>query len=378
MTAKLIRILLTALACLVPSSALHCQDAKALERNLAEARAAIKAKDYTGARLSAKAALLVDESSQEAFILLSDAYAGLNQKDDAIKAALDTVDAPAKGNKNAAGFTGRAVKRLGELAATLATFVSLRTETISQILKIRQKALKDKRSGDDTWLVQRAALVHPSNPEVEKLTGGKNPRAPVEEPEAPSVKKADGNSSLLLEPANWTLRNAGPGSQVKDGVLTLMSNGDLMIAESRLLIESKKTARKFKLTLETWYKPIGGKDETILFVTFMPEKTSSDNDHAVCLRLTGARKACFLEVDANSSGWKPIISRDLPPDSFAAEQWCTLKITWDAEQKFLTAETDTDTLFKETLDSDTVTDRYLSLGYGSASEGRFRNLTVTK
>ena len=110
MTAKLIRILLTALACLVPSSALHCQDAKALERNLAEARAAIKAKDYTGARLSAKAALLVDESSQEAFILLSDAYAGLNQKDDAIKAALDTVDAPAKGNKNAAGFTGRAVK----------------------------------------------------------------------------------------------------------------------------------------------------------------------------------------------------------------------------------------------------------------------------
>ncbi|MCC6574859.1 MAG: hypothetical protein IT462_13855 [Planctomycetes bacterium] len=352
----------------------------ALDKNLGDARAAIKAKDYDTARIAARAVLSSDPLHQEGRLLLSDAHEGLNQSNEAVIQAMLAIDSPSRGNKSSASLVTRATKRVQDKSPNLLAFVNQRKDSTGLLLKLRTKALSDKRAQDAEWLATRLGLLSPWHPEVEKLTAGVSPRSQGGEKKTP-VK---GTGVDLLEyPDKWTLKNLGGKSEISALEMVLLKPADGFIGEARLLEDDYKTPDSFTLSFELKWDggDVDGSGDSSFWLIFCAQKVTDFSDAAVTIDLTHSKKRVCGYADhpkVDDPLWKIQEWRNLGDDKVKAGQWHALSVSFSGADRKLKVMNDKVELLTFTTSENKLSQRYISFGIGNCAEAAIRNVFLKK
>ncbi|MCA8913079.1 MAG: tetratricopeptide repeat protein [Planctomycetes bacterium] len=359
---------------LLAGAALHAQTA---QENLAAARKALKAREWDEAVLSAKAVLSSDPGNQEAHFILSEAYAGDGQDDEALLAAIDAYDAPRRGLRAASGWAGKARKRIKSLSPTLDEFLGLRGDAAGALMKQRKSADKAKRQYDVEWIEMVAFRVAPTEDVVLKDTGRRSEEYWRLRGHGGSKPKLEsGYVRLLEEPKSWVFIDEGPGSKKDEQQIVLCRHPKGYIPMVVLDKDDLRTGERFALRYSVKWTPLkenpnGYKPR--LYCFFLPKSRPGPTDKGVSITPTDpGAKVSFIHGEEDHS-LRPTAEEKLKFELVKPDQWIDVEIRWAGKGSVLKVLIDDDVKLTTTPNEHDPLNMYIGFGFGDVEEGVIRN-----
>lgn len=347
------------------------QDAARIKQNLDSAAAAIRKSQYGEALTCLKAVFHLDAHHQEAHILACDVCQKLDKPDDAMSHALHAYDASKFSDKNA-GKRARDIARWIRTASpTLANFIDTRANCAEQLLALRKKAEKAKRSTDMAWLLARVVEVAPTHEEVESLAGKAGPRVHVYV-HKPVV------TQLLTDSADWLLVNQTQDSGLKGGVLTLCRGEGPEFCDAGYA--KTQLRQSFEVAMEVRFKQrSSGRDPHIsLMFGTAPEARKVSSLYSVSINpLTEGEMQLRYSEPLGANKWKVLAGAAIPNGEIVEDEWAKVKVEYDHEQRTFSVSIGDKALLVKTLDAAVPLGLWFRLGAGTMVRIEVRNLTAT-
>lgn len=305
--------------------------AQSLRANLNSAKSSLSSKDWDDAILSAKAALIIDNSHQEAYYLLHSAYAGAGTQSKAILAAVDCYDAPPKDKKKSKGIIKKVRKFIKISSSTLNEFLDLRANTARDLMKTRKSAQKAKQHSDVEWIELIAFRLAPTDATVLKGTsrrGEKFWRLRGHGGSKPLME--EGFVSLLSEPDDWKLFDVSDDGRISADKIVIMPREHGYIGIAFLPKDEFKTASGF--TLRYSFKWTKLKDppsiRTRVYAVFMKHARPSASDVFVTVTFDDKSPSVSFARNTKGQGLRPVSESVLEAGSVGEGKWIDVEISW--------------------------------------------------
>lgn len=290
------RPLFLALALLttLPGALCAQDEAEAIARNLADGELALKEKRFHDARIALLAVLELQHDHANALAALSDVHLAQERPPEALAAAIASIDAPRPENKNAAATAHfRALASARTVSPTLAGFIELRAKTAGEVLRLRARAEREKRTDDARWLLNRASAVAPYDQAVQAARAGE----PAERRNhalygvyrvlygAPSAVDSIEGFRDVTDPGNWRKSLDRPTVTLENGEIVFRcrqrpDDVDLICEGVENRLEGD-----FSVKFEAWYKPLKETYPRIFFT--VRNAANGATGHAIVLKPCG-------------------------------------------------------------------------------------------
>lgn len=346
----------------------QADQSKIIAKNLTDGQAALKKKDFAEALLCCKAVLKLDPENQPALELKSDAFLGLNRKDEALDSALEGYDAPKRGDSGAKSRSGRLGKRVKDLAPALASFLELRDVTVSGLVTIARRADKEGRKLDGNWIWETAGRVFPAHEAVETQLKGRNTRLKENGVE-------DGFTDLIQGDADWVYYNEDPACKITNDLLTLKNKNRQIVAYATYM--KRKLSQDFTVRFTAMSRPRDGKFNNIRFIfPTVPDVSEPDPVWALALDAKVDRCVRLAHLD-NQGRWNGTDKFMLDDGVCTQDEWGRYELSWDDSARRLLLRCGGYTLFNLQVEESVKLGRYLRFGVDDAIDLQVKDLRAT-
>lgn len=336
------------------------RDEKLLAENIEAAEKALGRRQWDEARLSARAALMIDPDSVDALLIVSEALGRSGKRTSALGACLRAVDLPKSDPRAARAWQRKAAYLLGKMAPGLEEYVEDRSKVARYLVSQHRIAERRKREGDVAWIEEQLARLAPGDHEVTEVLEGRVPAAPL---------AGRGARDLAARPADWEWNHKGSGTGHRGRELVLTSNGSEYMTQA--LCSSRTLPDRFVLRFEMRYDLERGQDHAF-FLTFNEKGANDAGPFALIFVPEGRHHVGFARM--RETGWRITEVHDFPEGKPAPREWSAYEVRWDAESRRLRLSVDDLTTFDYRLGEEDRIGGVWGFGFGAGESLRLRKI----
>jgi hypothetical protein len=236
----------------------------------------------------------------------------------------------------------------------LGLFLDLRDSAVAQIASLHRKA--KPRAADAEWLKVRLAAIAPTHKSVEGIAGKGQPRLGglgMRRAAKPVLSQADG----------WKFHRAGKGSGIKDGVLDLRGEGEIM---GHAYYRDAKLEESFEITFSCCIEESSRSDYNYFYVFFSPEPEKFIGEEIYCASFDGIRNRDASVERAYFDGKGPgrstrLALTKLAKDTLTCGEWASVRIAYEAGSRKVAVDIAGKNLVSTTLPEKANVGRYLRI-----------------
>ena len=213
--------------------------ANSLKDTLDEADGMARRRKWAEAQTLAVQALLLDDGSRMAHLILAEALEGQDKPGAAAAAALNAYQAPSYQARELRALEKRLERVLRAVVPDILKFLKTRESAVTAIIKARARAERGDRPDDVEWMIERLLLLAPINPEVAELVGGNSDSRMAERDKFSGVERVDPDA----DPDSGGGMGFGPAPGRDDlaaDVNQLLNEGDRLVDEGEAITEKTR------------------------------------------------------------------------------------------------------------------------------------------
>ncbi len=303
-----------------------------LKQNIEAGNKAFLGRKYEEARICAKAALEIDPGDADAWLLLSDTLARLDNNEKSVAAVLNAIDIPKKQTPGVAATYRKALYKLNRLVPELVSYIKKRDAAAKKISTLFRSASRSKRDYDTQWLGSVLFRLSPGEPSVGYLLS----KITLKTTSFP------GAVHLTAPDVTWKWVNEGPESK-QTGSEVILTNSDPGRYLAQLTCSDQLLSDRYILRFEMRYD-LGGKTPPI-WITF-------ESLGKVCGFF------CIPEGDHNvgftrltERGWGVGDKQSFPKGKPVSNKWFQYEIRWNGTTRKLSMMVDGTPAYDHVIDA---------------------------